>query len=79
MIISSGFSVQRSFNGGEHVAATFLDATKAIDNVLHSGLRHKIFMLDLPTEITHWLSELLVGRVIQVNVNGFLIIRQNQS
>ena len=29
-------------------------------------------MLDLPTKMTHWLSDFLVGRVIQVNVNGFL-------
>ena len=29
-------------------------------------------MPDLPTKMTHWLSDFLVGRVIQVNVNGFL-------
>ena len=29
-------------------------------------------MLDLPTKMTRWLSDFLVGRVIQVNVNGFL-------
>ena len=29
-------------------------------------------MLDLPTKMTRWLYGLLVGRVIQVNVNGFL-------
>ena len=29
-------------------------------------------MLDLPTKMTHWLSDFLVGRVIQVNVNSFL-------
>ena len=28
-------------------------------------------MLDLPIRMTHWLSDFLVGRVIQVNVNGF--------
>ena len=33
---------------------------------------NKIFMLDLPTKITRWLSDFLVGRVIQVNLNGFL-------
>ena len=30
-----------------------------------------MFMLDLPTKMTRWLSDFLVGRVIQVNVNGF--------
>ena len=29
-------------------------------------------MLDLPTKMTHWLSDFLVGQVIQVNMNGFL-------
>ena len=52
--------------------AVFLDVEKAFDNVWHNGLRYKIFMLDLPTKMTRWLSDFLVGRVIQVNVNGFL-------
>ena len=29
-------------------------------------------MLDLPSKMTHWLSDFLAGQVIQVNVNGFL-------
>ena len=52
--------------------AAFLDVEKALDNVWHNGLRYKIFMLDLPTKMTRWLSDFLFGRVIQVNVNGFL-------
>ena len=65
-------SVTESFNRREHVVAAFLDIEKAFDNVWHNGLRNKIFMLDLPTKMTRWLSDFLVGRVIQVNVNGFL-------
>ena len=65
-------SVMESFNRGEHVLAAFLDIEKAFDNVWHNGLKYKIFMLDLPTKMTRWLSDFLVGRVIQVNVNGFL-------
>ena len=65
-------SVMESFNRREHVVAEFLDVEKAFDNVWHNGLRYKIFMLDLPTKMTRWLSDFLVGRVIQVNVNGFL-------
>ena len=61
-----------SFNKGEHIVAAFLDVEKAFDNVWHNGLRYKIFQLDLPTKMTRWLSDFLVGRVIQVNVNGFL-------
>ena len=52
--------------------AAFLDVGKAFDNVWHNGLRYKIFLLDLPTKTTRWLSDFLVDRVIQVNVNGFL-------
>ena len=65
-------SVMECFNRGEHVVAAFLDVEKAFDNVWHNGLRYKIFMLDLPTKITRWVSDFLVGQVIQVNVNNFL-------
>ena len=61
-----------SFNKGEHVVAAFLGIEKAFDNVWHNGLMYKIFQLDLPTKMTRWLSDFLGGRVIQVNVNGFL-------
>ena len=52
--------------------AAFLGVEKAFDNVWHKGLRYKMFILDLPTKMINWLSDFLVGRVIQVNVNGFL-------
>ena len=63
--------IMESFNRGEHVVAAFLDVEKAL-NVWDNGVRYKIFQLDLPTKMTRWLSDFLVGRVIQVNVNGFL-------
>ena len=61
-----------SFNRGEHVVAAFLDVEKAFDNVCHNGLRFKIFQLDFPTKMTRWLSDFLVGPLIQVNVNNSL-------
>ena len=64
-------SIMESFNRGEHVVATFLDVEKAFDNVWHNRLRYKNFQLDLPTKMTRWLSDHLVGRFIQVNVNNF--------
>ena len=65
-------SIMESFNRGEHAVAAFLDVEKAFDNVWRNRLRHKIFQLDLPAKRTRWLSDFLVGRVIKVNVNGFL-------
>ena len=65
-------SIMESFNRGEHVVAAFLDIKKAFDNVWDNGLRYKIFQSDLPTKMTRWLSDFLVGCVIQVDVNGFL-------
>ena len=65
-------SVMESFNRREHVVAAFLDVEKAFDNVWHNGLRYKIFMLDFTDKMTRWLSDFLVGRVIQVSSNGFL-------
>ena len=58
--------------GGEHVIAAFLDVEKAFDNVWHNGLRYKIYQLDLPTKLCRWLFDFLVGRVIQVKIEGFL-------
>ena len=65
-------SIMESINRGEHVVAAFLDVEKAFDTVWHNRLRFKIFQLDLPTKMTRWLSDILVGRLIQVNVNNFL-------
>ena len=65
-------SIMECFNSGEHVVAAFLHLEKAFDNVWQNGIRYKMFQLDLPTKMTCWLSDFLVGRVIQVNVNGFL-------
>ena len=70
--LSQSIRIMESFNRGEHVAASFLDIEKAFDNVWHNRLRYKIFQLDVPTKMTRWLSDFLVGRVIQANVNGFL-------
>ena len=65
-------TIMESFNQGEHVIAAFQDVEKAFDNVWHNGLRYKIYRLDLPTKLCRWLSDFLVGRVIQVKVEGFL-------
>ena len=73
MIISSGFPRPLwKFQQGRTRSGCFLDIEKTFDNVWHNGLRYKIFMLDLLTKMTRWLSDFLVGRLIQVNVNGFL-------
>ena len=65
-------TVMESFNQGEHVILAFLDAEKAFDNVWHNGLRYEIYQLHLPTKLCRWLSDFLVGRVIQVQTEGFL-------
>ena len=65
-------TIMESFNRAEHVIAAFPDVEKAFDNVWHNGLRYKIYQLDLPTKLCRWLSDFLVGRVIQVKIEGFL-------
>ena len=70
-------SIMESFNRREHVVAAFLDVEKASDNVLQNGLRYKIFQLDLPTKMTHWLSDFLVGRVIQVMQRKWFLVQPN--
>ena len=65
-------TIMESFNWEEHVIAAFLDVEKTFDNVWHNGLGYKIYQLDLPTKLCRWLSDFLVGRVIQVKIEGFL-------
>ena len=65
-------TIMESFNQGEHVIAAFLDVKKAFDNVWHNGLGYKIYQLGLPTKLCRWLSDFLVGRVIQVKIESFL-------
>ena len=65
-------TIMESFNRGKHVIVAFLDVKKAFDNVWHTGLTHKIYQLDLPIKLCRWLSDFLVGRVIQVKIDGFL-------
>ena len=65
-------TIMESFNRGEHVIAAVLDIEKAFDKVWHTGLRYKIYRLDIPTMLCRWLSDFLVGRVIQVKIESFL-------
>ena len=65
-------TITESFNWGKHIIAAFLDVEKAFDNLWHNGLKYKIYQLDLPTKLCRWLSDFLVGRVIQVKIEGFL-------
>ena len=62
-------TIMESFHRGEHVTAAFLDVEKTFDNIWYNGLRYNIYQLDLPTKL---FSDFLVGRVIQVKVEGFL-------
>ena len=68
-------TILESFSGGEHVIAAFLDVEKAFNNVWHNGLTYKIYQLRLPTKLCRWLSDFLVGRVIQVTIEGFLSLK----
>ena len=65
-------TIMESLNQGEHVIAAFVDVKNAFNNVWHNGLRYKTYQLDLPTKLCRWLSDFLVGRVIQVKIEGFL-------
>ena len=66
-------TIMESFSRDEHVIAAFLDVEKAFDNVWHNGLRYKIYQFDLPTKLCRWLSDFLVGRVIQVKIEGSVV------
>ena len=44
-------------------------------DTMDSGIKYSRF--DLPTKMTRWLYDFLVGRIIQVNVNGFMSNRIN--
>ena len=65
-------TMMESFNRGEHVLSAFLDVEKAFHNVWHNGLRYRIYQFDLLTKLCRRLSDFLVGRFIQVKIEGFL-------
>ena len=65
-------TIMESFDRGEHVKAAFIYVKKAFDNVLHNGLTYKIYQLDLLTKPCRWVSDFLVGRAIQIKIEGFL-------
>ena len=71
-IFSSLSDHHEKLQWGKHVIAVFLDVEKAFNNVCHNELRYKIYQLDLPTKLCRRLSDLLVGRVIQVKIEDFL-------
>ena len=61
-------TIMESFSWSKHIIAAFLDVEQAFDN----GIGDKIYQLDQPTKLCRWLSNLSVGRVIQVKIEGFL-------
>ena len=65
-------TIMESFNRSEHVIAAFQDVEKAFDSVWHNELRYKIYQLRLPTKLCRLLSDFIVGKVIQVKIEGFL-------
>ena len=72
-------TIMESFNWCKHVIVTFLDFKKAFYNVWHNGLRYKIYQLNLPSKLCRWLSDVIVGRVIQVKIEGSYLQKSTQS
>ena len=66
-------TIMESFNRGKHHSG-LPKCRKAFDNVWHNGLRYKIYQLDLPTKLFYKSknNDFLVGRVLQVKIEGFL-------
>ena len=68
-------TIMEIINRGEHVIAAFLDVENAFDNVgtMDSGIKFiSLICPPNPTKLCRWLSDFLVGRVIQVKIEGFL-------
>ena len=64
-------TIIESFNRGE-CNTGLARCREAFDNAWHSGLKYRIYQLGLPNKLCRWLSDFLVGRVIQVKIEGFL-------
>ena len=65
-------TIMESFKLGEHGNSRLPECRKASDNVWHNGLRYKIYQLGLPTKHCRWLFDFLLGRVIQIKIEGFM-------
>ena len=72
-------TIMESFIRGERVIAAFLDVKKAMNNVWHNCLRYKIYQLDLPNKLCKWLSDFLVGRVIEVKLKASCLQKFTQK
>ena len=70
--------IMESFNRGEHVLAALLDVEKAFDNVWHNDSGTKFTGLIHPPSYVGG-SDFLVGRVIQVKIEGFLSPKVTQK
>ena len=64
--------IMESFNRGENVIAAFLECPKSIRQCLAQWTQVQNYQLGLPTKVCRLLSDFLVGRVIQVKIEGFL-------
>ena len=65
-------TIMERFNRGEHVVAAFLDVGGAFGGVWRVGLGCRVYQLGLPAGLCRWLSDFLVGRVVQVKIGSFL-------
>ena len=65
-------TIMESFNRGKHVIAAFLDVEKPSTMFGTMDLGIKFISLICPQKLCRWLSDFLVGRIIQVKIEGFL-------
>ena len=62
--------IKESFKNNNKCIGVFLDMEKAFDRVWHAGLKFKLYSLGVPKIILLWISSLLNGRRMGVNING---------
>ena len=68
------FSLSRQSRGKRSLLSVYACAVgiNLVSTLRQTSEWYKIYQLDLPTKLCRWLSDFLVGRVIQVKIEGFL-------
>ena len=61
-------SLKQNINKGFAASAVFLDVEKAVDQVWHAGLLHKMKKFEMDQNLLRWIKSFLCGRSISIKI-----------
>ncbi|KAJ4427013.1 hypothetical protein ANN_26812 [Periplaneta americana] len=71
--------IEKAYTRRHYSILIALDAKKAFDTVWIDALKYKLTSLNLPHEITHWLSSFISNRTGQVEIYYWFVINLDDT